>query len=322
MEERKEKGEKSLRFSLLTLLTHHRIDFIMQWPKLRRRARQQQSTQLRVSLPNIAIVVILSLFWFLSVFEHVASALPLSSQQPAPGTAETATGSASSLHFAAGGKPRTLTDASAASHAHNAVSWKCGDVHHYAVDTKWWFGEAKGSTVTRDRLERWQPPIGAQDHGVRCSMSIRAVEDGHSGQCNERGEQQQIEEGQHILLLQIHVAHCVPLKSQFGSEYIAMPAPLAPQSLDDGETFDYDDDQSQVELRTPFFVLQSSQGIVTGLRFHTNETLSSRNFKRGLVSFLSFSQSPSVHSLRHHQLQERDHVQQSWIQVDQDEHGM
>lgn len=112
-------------------------------------------------------------------------------------------------------------------------------------------------------------------------------------------------------LVHITVTDCRQLRSRFHGRYVPMPRPRSSSSSRQHEGASTSDtlmEQITLQLHTPFYATRSDNGALRRLYFHANETLASRNFKRGAVGFLNFRHPPQG--------------QQAYQAVDQDETGV
>ena len=183
--------------------------------------------------------------------------------------------------------------------------WQLGSTHTYHVDTKWWLATSPSSTIDESlAYNAWDPPIGPMNSGIRCTVAVEPVarETWPAQNAGQRSD--------NAWLLKIAVSSCVPLRSRFHGDYVALPQP--PQA-------DLDSDPATRRVRTPFFAVQTDEGRVRRVLFFGNETLSSRNFKRGCVAFLSQVQ-PSADQGR--QLLAGSDTRVAYSAVDHDENGV
>ena len=183
--------------------------------------------------------------------------------------------------------------------------WQLGSTHTYHVDTKWWLATSPSSTIDESLANNaWDPPVGPMNSGIRCTVAVEPVarETWPAQNAGQRSD--------NAWLLKIAVSSCVPLRSRFHGDYVALPQP--PQA-------DLDSDPATRRVRTPFFAVQTDEGRVRRVLFFGNETLSSRNFKRGCVAFLSQVQ-PSADQGR--QLRAGSDTRVAYSAVDHDENGV
>ena len=191
--------------------------------------------------------------------------------------------------------------------------WHPHETYTYRVDTKWWLSTGAGRAIDASQTEDhgWSPPVGPDNHGMRCTLSIHPEvrEPWPAGPSDDHTEP-------NAWLLRFSVRFCVPLRSRFHGSYNALPRPAE---------VDLDDDPAARRLRTPFYVIRTDDGLVRRLLFFGNETVSSRNFKRGMTAFLSFvdPMQASVGTVRDTAGRVlREARVRSYSSIDQDENGM
>ena len=191
--------------------------------------------------------------------------------------------------------------------------WHPHETYTYRVDTKWWLSTGAGRAIDASQTEDhgWSPPVGPDNHGMRCTLSIHPEvrEQWPAGPPDDHREP-------NAWLLRFSVRFCVPLRSRFHGSYNALPRPAE---------VDLDDDPAARRLRTPFYVIRTDDGLVRRLLFFGNETVSSRNFKRGMTAFLSFvdPMQASVGTVRDTAGRVlREARVRSYSSIDQDENGI
>ena len=193
------------------------------------------------------------------------------------------------------------------------VVWRAGAAYEFRVTSKWWLGSGKGSHLHGGMVADFQPPTSAEDHGLACRLTLRPLYreawPPSGAQRGQRGAEQAAEsdtapdkytDNAWVILAQPGV--CSPIVSRFGGPYVPLPKPQQ-STLDEQPAFQ--------RLSTAFYFTRLDNGRLGRVYFFANETLSSRNFKRGLISFLSFVQ-PTAH----------EGGSGSYRAVDQDEHGV
>ena len=221
------------------------------------------------------------------------------------------------------------------------VGWVKGRVHTFQVDTKWWLASQSGAALCdTDVAAGWAPPVSPENHGVRCHVSVQPVARevwppvGPEGEARASPDTSRAHVHSGALgakdgttpnswLFRAWVRHCTPLKARFEGEYVPMPRPSQ-------EALDSDVDMQR--LATPFYLTRGDDGVVRRLYFFGNETLVTRNFKRGVVTFLSFKHPPAeAHASVARALRSEEHGADSALgttepvkyhAVDQDENGM
>jgi len=168
-----------------------------------------------------------------------------------------------------------------------------------------WFLQSSARDCSADDVITWSPPRADENHGMSCRLTVTPTqrEQAHAG--GPRAS----------WLLRVDIQQCVPMVARFHGEYVKARAQSGGQ---------YDPQNAQ--LQTPFFVLRSEDGVVRRLSFFANETLRMRNFKRGMVAFLSVRDIPEGVVMAH---DGRTHVGAPWgdeavasNDVDQDEAGV
>lgn len=226
-----------------------------------------------------------------------------------------------------------------------ACGWEQGRVHTYQVDTKWWLASNSGAGLSdTDVDEGWAPPTGPENHGVRCHVSVQPVAreawppasvGGAADEAPGTPTGADFTSGSdgaaaaNAWLFRVWVRHCTPLKARFEGEYVPMPRP-AQEALDS--------DVDHRRLATPFFLTRGDDGTVRRLYFFANETLPTRNFKRGAVAFMSFKHPPPEAHAAVARALKGEHVGEAaggrdagrrpaapevpYLTVDQDENGM
>ena len=176
------------------------------------------------------------------------------------------------------------------------VSWDPHTIYSYTINTKWWFGSSPSSELSGDDVAQgWAPPVSPDNHGMRCPLSVQPVR-------RETWPPSSAHTDTNAWLLKATVGQCVPTRSRFDGEYVALPRP---------QEQDAAANPTAARIGTPFFVLRGDEGLLHRMYFFGNETQKSRNFKRGVVAFLGFVH-PRV----------AEEGGESYTVVDQDENGV
>lgn len=191
--------------------------------------------------------------------------------------------------------------------------WQHGHVYRFVVTTKWWHSTAHRTADAVMVEEPFQPPVTDVNHGTKCTLLVQPVarERWHHGQSATPGRDDS--SGGDSWLLRLRVATCSAITSRFHGPYVEaagtedfMSARLREDPTNSGADISRTFRQ---RIATPFFATLGDTGTLHRLHFYRNETLSTRNWKRGLIAFLS---------LRHDH-----HVVDEYVDaVDQDEHGV
>ena len=191
--------------------------------------------------------------------------------------------------------------------------WQHGHVYRFVVTTKWWHSTAHRTADAVMVEEPFQPPVTDVNHGTKCTLLVQPVarERWHHGQSATPGRDDC--SGGDSWLLRLRVATCSAITSRFHGPYVEaagtedfMSARLREDPTNSGADISRTFRQ---RIATPFFATLGDTGTLHRLHFYRNETLSTRNWKRGLIAFLS---------LRHDH-----HVVDEYVDaVDQDEHGV
>jgi len=165
------------------------------------------------------------------------------------------------------------------------LRWDPDVLYHYEVDMKWYQVTGSGADLNADMLTDWNPPRSATDYGVRCQVSVQPAErvswppsacqgsDDGTTACSPNAWQ-----------LRVQPSFCVPLQSRFGGDFTPMQPPR--------QEF-LESDPGSRRLRTPFYAVHDDAGPIRRVFFFPNETQSSRNMKRGMLSFLNFAHPPA-----------------------------
>jgi len=171
-----------------------------------------------------------------------------------------------------------------------APVWEQGVESTYQVTSKWWLGTAPGSAVTHDALIDWEPPVAADNHAVRCRVAVTPHSreqwppGGSDGAAGDAGGG-----GTNAWLFRAVISRCTTLRARFRGRYVAMPAANSAAVEADPRT---------KRMGSPFFFTRTDDGRVRRLYVFPNETVVTRNFKRGMVvSFLSVVE-PAAHAAR------------------------
>ena len=160
-----------------------------------------------------------------------------------------------------------------------AVTWAPNTEYVYAVDSKTWSEAATPDfTVSPSLVKAFSPPIKAQNFGFRCQLRLLPVVREVWAQ-KDRGSA----DGTNAWLLQAHLDACVLIQNRYHGPYIPMP-----NTHGDSQ---FAMDPVLGHASTPFYFIHTDDGRVRELYFFGNETLPSRNFKRGMVSFANFVRS-------------------------------
>ena len=181
------------------------------------------------------------------------------------------------------------------------LKWHAGTSYRYQVDSLWWSGRAGSQDVLHTA---WDPPVAPENHGMRCNIAVVPVR-------REAWPPTDPSQPPNSWLMRVSVLRCLPLRSRFHGDYVALP-----KHGDQGSA----DDPLAALIHTPFFVTLGDTGQSRRLYFHANETVASRNFKRGMVGFLSFAhpQRSAVRRLAQAAAGDRS----TYTAVDQDPNGM
>ena len=196
------------------------------------------------------------------------------------------------------------------------VEWQLGAEYSFTVTTKWWLGIGhSGIDEASVRPHLFRPPVSRNNQGLRCKLSIvplrqetwpplDTAQAPASGNSDGHGDQP------NALLCRAQLLDCQPLHSRFNGPYVPHSEVIQGYSDIAGD---------MAHLYTPFFFTWAVTGVVRRLYVFANETLSSRNFKRGSIAFLTL-QDPRTSVGAVPRVDEIDEGQ--FDMVDQDEHGV
>lgn len=201
------------------------------------------------------------------------------------------------------------------------VRWEAGQRYTYTVETKWWISTNSGAGVGADAVAgAWAPAVGPENHGMRCTLDVRpwqretwppTVDRDAMARAPLAGGGPAL--GGNAWLMRARVHGCRPIKSRFRGIYVPMPGPAASVMAED---------PVHQRMRSPFFFTRGDDGHVRRVYFFANETLASRNFKRGTLAFLNFGHPPQAAARRVMEAAEGEASAATYSKVDQDENGM
>jgi len=181
-----------------------------------------------------------------------------------------------------------LSTAQAQQNSPTDRSWQPRATYTYEIETKWWQG-TDGAEVTEADLDSWSPPVARENHGMRCQLRVlplhREVWPSRNqapvptatrdGDAISRSTSAAMPIGANAWVFRAQLQRCSALRSRRHGPYVSLGSSSA-QPVSDAL------------LTTPFYFTLGDDGLLKRVHFFTNETLASRNLKRGQVTFFSF----------------------------------
>ena len=192
--------------------------------------------------------------------------------------------------------------------------WQAGVRYEYTVDSRSWRAPADDDTpvpLPPTLVERFNPPVGPQNFGFRCHIHLSPVqrEQWPSSSVNSGAPSHHVAPERHgepsegpnpsrdgttdpsasamesnAWLVRGELHSCTQTRSRFHGPFIVVAG---------GSDANHADPVVK-HAGTPFYFVHSDDGRLRELYFFGNETLRSRNFKRGMVSFLNLVRPESI----------------------------
>ena len=191
--------------------------------------------------------------------------------------------------------------------------WQAGARYEYIVDSRSWRVPTDDDTpvpLPPTFVEHFNPPVGPQNFGFRCHIELRPVQrelwpsssticgkPGVSGHHVSRELSEEPSPSNHgyvdpsvavtecnAWLVRGQLHSCAQTRSRYHGPFIVVAG--GPDSKHHDPIIKHAD--------TPFYFVHSDDGRLRELYFFGNETLHTRNFKRGMVSFLNLVRPESI----------------------------
>jgi len=183
--------------------------------------------------------------------------------------------------------------------------WQANFRYEYKVDSRTWRAPADDETpapLPRTFVEDFNPPVGPQNFGFRCHVELEPVQrewwpsstphdadraplrqsslepsEGHSAFRHRSGNSSPAANEENAWLVRAQLHSCAQTRSRFHGPFIVVA----------GGADSKNHDPIIAHAGTPFYFVHSDDGRLRELYFFGNESLPTRNFKRGMVSFLN-----------------------------------